>query len=123
MAKTQGPKILQKIESLYIEIIPILKRYPKAEKYTLAEKTENFFLDAIEEIYWSTYNRIDRSIHLSNARIKFQMVGFHLRVARRMGFVSEGLYEKISIEIVEIGKMISGWIKSVDRDENRAENV
>lgn len=123
MAKTQGPQILQKIESLYIEILPILKKYPKTEKYTLAEKTENFYLDAIEEIYWSTYNRSDRAAHLSNARIKFQMVSFQFRIARRMGFVSEGLYEKISVEIIEVGKMISGWIKNVDKGEHRAENL
>ncbi len=122
MTRTQGPKILQKIETLNLDLIPVLKKYPKTERYTLAEKTETFFLQGTESIYWAPHEKRTRPHHLSSARIQFQMSGYLLRIGRRMGFVSEGQYEKLSVDLVEIGKMISGWIKIVEKIESDAKN-
>lgn len=123
MTKTQGPQILQKIETLNLSLLPVLKKYPKTERYTLAEKTENFFLQGTESIYWGSYEKKERAHHLSKARIQFQMTGYLLRIGRRMGFTSEGQYEKLSVDLVEIGKMVSGWIKIVEKSAGDAKDV
>lgn len=123
MTKTQGPQILQKIENFNLLLLPVLKRYPKNERYTLAEKTENFFLQGTESIYWGSYERHERAHHLSKARIQFQMTGYLLRIGRRMGFTSEGQHEKLSVDLIEIGKMISGWIKIVEKIDQDAKNI
>lgn len=123
MTKTQGPQILQKIENFNLALLPVLKKYPKNERYTLAEKTENFFLQGTESIYWGSYERRERGHHLCKARIQFQMAGYLLRIGRRMGFISEGQYEKLSVDLIEIGKMVSGWIKIVEKTEHNAKDV
>lgn len=117
MKNVQGPKVLYKIESVHIEIMKSTRNYPKAARYTLAERTEKALLSGAECVFYASFNQFLRMDRLREARTHFQMVTFLLRIARRLGFVSDGFYEKISEDLSEIGKMISGWIKTVESDE------
>lgn len=114
MRDTQGPKVLLKIENVMIEIMKSVRNYPKVERYTLAEKTERTLLDGAENIFYASFNASARHSRLSEARTQFQMVNFLLRIAKREHFISEAFYEKITLDLVEIGKMITGWIKTIE---------
>jgi hypothetical protein len=122
MYQNNASLLLQKIENTFLEVLSTLKRYPKAERYTLGEKTEKILLDATEAIYAASYSPKSRIENLEKARIQFQMVIFLFRIARRQSFISEGAYEKIAAELVEIGKMVSGWLKSIEK-KNHAKNL
>jgi len=97
-----------------IEVSKSLRNYPKVERYTLAERTEKMLLGGAENIFFAVYNARTRMDRLKEARTQFQMVTFLLRIAKRQGFISEGFYEKITLDIVEVGKMISGWLKTCE---------
>ena len=117
MRESHGPRILQKIESLLLELQPLLSQYPKTQRYALGEKTETSLLEGIRSIYGATYSKEDRLSCLKFARVELQIVGMFLRIARRRGFLSEGAYENISLNLVEVGKMTSGWIKSTEQSQ------
>ncbi len=122
MDQNSASLLLQKIENVFLEILPALKRYPKAERYALGEKTENVLLDATEAIYTASYSPKFRVENLEKARVQFQMVIFLFRIARRQSFISEGAYKNISTELIEIGKMTSGWLKTLEK-KSHAKNL
>lgn len=118
MQGNHGPQVLQKIETLIIKIGPFLRRYPKAERFTLAERTEKLLLDSIESIYWATYSKNDRLLKLKSARVQLQIATLLLRLARRQSFLSEGAYEDLALDMIEAGRMLSGWIKACEKLPN-----
>ncbi|MCB0370025.1 MAG: four helix bundle protein [Bdellovibrionales bacterium] len=105
-------KVIQKLEVLLMELLPALRRFPKTERYTLAEKMEKVGLDVVESIYTASYHPQLRNESLNLARTRLHLLGFLLRISRRQGLLSEGLYEIISLKLVEIGKMLTGWEKA-----------
>ncbi len=120
MKDVQGPKVLYRIESLLIEIMKSVRNYPKVERYTLAERTERTLLNGTENVFYASYNSATRLERLREARTQFQMVTFLLRIAKRQQFISESFYAKTSEELVEIGKMITGWIKTTESTGKRS---
>jgi hypothetical protein len=123
MKDVQGPKVLYKIELLLIEIMKSVRNYPKVERYTLAERTEKTLLNGAENVFYASYNSALRLERLREARTQFQMVNFLLRVAKRQNFISEAFYAQTSGDLVEIGKMITGWIKTVELPRRKADGA
>lgn len=111
----EGPKVMLKVENLLIEVMQCIRNYPKTERYTLGERTELTLLSAAENIFYASYNQDARTQRLKTARTQFQMATWLLRLARRQSFISDGFYEKMSTDLIEIGKMISGWIKTSEK--------
>lgn len=114
MKNEQGPKILLKLENLLIEVMICLRKYPKAERYTLGEKTELTLLLGSENIFYAAFNANNRLEKLREARVQFQMVKWLFRIAQRQNFLSAGHCEKLSLELIEVGKMVSTWIKTCE---------
>lgn len=124
MKDTQGPKVLLKIENVMIEIMKSVRNYPRVERFTLAEKTEKTLLDGAENIFFASFNASTRSLRLREARTQLQMVMFLLRIAKRQNFISEAFFEKISLDLIEVGKMVTGWIKTTEsRNERHGTNL
>lgn len=97
-----------------IEIMKALRNYPKVERYTLAERTEKILLEGAENVFFASYNSSTRIERLKEARTQFQMANFLLRIAKRQSFISEGFYEKITLDLSEVGKMLTGWLKTCE---------
>ena len=114
MTDVPGPKVLLKIENLMIEIMKCLRNYPKTERYTLGERTESALLSGAENVFYASFNAKSRVERLKEARTQFQMVTWLLRIAQRQRFISEGFYENVSADLIEVGKMVTGWIKTCE---------
>lgn len=114
MKNEHGPKLLLKVENMLIEIMGCLRNYPKTARYTLGEKTELALLNGAENIFYASFNPKQRLERLREARVNFQMVNWLLRIAQRQKFVSVGLSEQLAGDLAEVGKMLSGWIKTCE---------
>jgi hypothetical protein len=112
MREPNSLKILQKAETLIIDLLPALRKFPKVERYTLAQEIEKECLEFVKHVHIAAYEIDGRLIHLKQARSSLQLVGFLLRLSRRQAFISEGFYELLTNQNIEIGKMLTGWIKT-----------
>jgi hypothetical protein len=106
-----GLKLKSQLEDFYIQIIPVLRRFPKVEKYTLAENIEKQVLSSIRLLLIAEYEPKKRMDSLVKLRINFHMTHFLLRVSHTQCFIKAGAYEQLSRQIFEMGKMTTGWIK------------
>lgn len=105
-------KIKGKIEEFYQELIPILQKFPKTQRYTLAENIEKETLACVRLIFEAEYVKDRRMDALKSLRTSLHVITFLLRVSSKSSFITDGVYEKLVRETSEMGKITSGWIKN-----------
>lgn len=99
----------------WMEIVPWImartERFPKNLRYSLAQKIDNICLEILELIVQAIYSQTKRDI-LQRINLKLDVLRALLQMAFKMQRLSESQYEYISRELLEIGKMVGGWLKS-----------
>lgn len=104
-------KLKGKIEEFYNELIPILRKYPKTQRYTLAENIEKETLRCVRLILEAKYVKTGREDTLRDLRTCLHLITFLLRISARGSFINEGTYERLTRNLTEMGKITSAWIK------------
>lgn len=106
-----GSDILNRLELLYLEIIPLVRSFPKDQKFTLGENIENALLTVVREFYSASYDKSSRESSLKQMRMSLHETVFLIRVSYKLKFIKESTYENLTKELIEIGKITSSWIK------------
>lgn len=108
------PAIAGKFYQLYRVAFGWFKLFPKKERYSLGEKTENAILDALTEIYY--LNQLPNPLKENRLLIlsaKNDLIKTFFRLALDLRVLEFGRYEQAQTLLQETGKMIGGWIKFV----------
>jgi hypothetical protein len=85
-------------------------KFPKSHRFSLAVKIENSVIELLE--LFITANMSQSKIKfLIQADQKLTVLKILLRLSYEMQFVSINSYEYGARELVEMGKMLGGWIK------------
>lgn len=108
--KTKEINALTRIYDLIKWIIPVLEKFPRSQKFLLADRIEVLLLDIMEMIIQSVYTR-DKEKFLREANIKIEKLRYLVRLVHDMKYVSTKKYEYIISALHEIGCEIGGWLK------------
>ncbi len=92
---------------------PILSRFPKVEKFSLAADIRSC-INELLELTITEDKRYTKKTTLENLDITNEQLKIYLRVAMELKYISFHSYEVWIGKLVEIGKMIGGLIKSVN---------
>lgn len=111
MASGDNLKLKGKLENFYLELIPILQRFPKVQRYTLAENIEKETLECARLIFEAEYGKTGRLEALKKLRTNLHLITFLLRVSHRKSFLKDNAYEMLTGATTEMGKLASSWIK------------
>jgi four helix bundle protein len=103
-------KIFHKTYEFIKWLHTLLNKFPKSEKYTMAQKIENTSLSFLESIIQSN-NDFDKKQSLQKAIIELDKLRIFFRLSKDLQFISFDQYEYGSELINEIGKMLGGWYK------------
>lgn len=107
-------KLKGKIEEFYQGLIPILQKFPKTQRYTLAENIEKETLACVKLIFEAEYIKARRSDALKQLRTRLHVITFLLRISAKSSFIKENIYEQLTRDTTEMGKITSGWIKNTE---------
>jgi len=119
LPKLKNPEVFYMIEDMKIfhktyEFIKwlhtLLNKFPKSEKYTMAQKIENTSLNFLESIIQSN-NDFEKIKSLQKAIIELDKLRIFFRLSKDLQFISFEQYEYGSNLINEIGRMLGGWYK------------
>ncbi len=102
------PKLVDFIEW----IIPALDKFPKSRKFFLGDRIATGLLDVLDKLIEANYSR-EKLLLLRKANLQLEKIRYLLRIAYRMRCFDVRKYEFCSKALVEIGRMIGGWIKSL----------
>ncbi len=103
-------KIFHKTYEFIKWLHTLLNKFPKLEKYTMAQKIENTSLNFLESIIQSN-NDFDKRQSLQKAIIELDKLRIFFRLSKDLQFISFDQYEYGSKLINEIGRMLGGWYK------------
>jgi hypothetical protein len=102
---------------LLVWIIPRATDFPRPYRDTLSWRLQNAVLDFQEALYDANAVQGDaRLAHLKRADACLNTARLYLRLARQMQWLSSGQYEHVSKMVMEIGRLLGGWIRQTQTD-------
>lgn len=107
-------KILQKVFDMMKYGYQALAQFPKSEKFALVadiKRCLHLILERVIEANKKYYKKTT----LQELDVEVTKLKAYLRLSHELGFLPPKKYELWSAMVVEIGKMIGGWIKSVQK--------
>ena len=105
--------ILQKTYDLMLYVFPLLSKFPKNQRFTLAQHIQNNLLDMAAHITRANMSRgRDRWLELREINACLEVLRLNTRLSMELGFLPRKQWEQISIRTNEIGKLLGGWMKT-----------
>jgi hypothetical protein len=103
--------VLKKLEDWVSHLQPSLRNFPKAVRFTLAQRLENTSFECIDHVVQANLDKPRRLEHLFRARICAERLQVLIRVAHAQSWIDLKHYELYSEYLVEIAKMLAGWAR------------
>lgn len=107
-------KILQKTFDMMNYAYPALAQYPKGEKFALVVDTKRC-MDVMLERIIEANKKYYKKTTLQELDVEVEKLKAYVRLSYNLGFLPPKKYEQWSGLVVEIGRMVGGWIKSVSK--------
>lgn len=102
--------VVEKHYQLILWMLPKMAKFPKDQRFLLADRIERILLDILEMLIEAVYSREKREI-LIRVNLKLDCLRFMMRIAKDMKYVSLGGYDFFCQSVLEIGRMVGGWLK------------
>ena len=102
--------IYQKLYDLITYAFPIVNRFPKNQRFVLAQQIENSLLDAVKLVAKANLQR-DKRRTLYELDIQLNMTKLLIRVAHDLNLLSHRHYGQMAMRMKEIGRLLGGWRK------------
>lgn len=105
--------ILTKLFNFYKEVTQSISFFPKTKRYILGQKIDQVTLDMIELVMTAGYQIREKKLPiLEKASIKLDLLKMLVRLSWETKCLDNTSYQKLSSQLVEIGKMLGGWMKT-----------
>jgi len=93
-----------------------LPHFPKRSKYTLGNKIDSLFIENLELIFIALYLPRDHKLpYIKKSIGKLDLLKFFLQISWEINSLENNKYIAISEPINEVGKMLGGWYKQVEK--------
>ncbi|MFA4942141.1 MAG: four helix bundle protein [Patescibacteria group bacterium] len=120
MNKSSHPPIaLIKTKSAYSLWFQTLAEFPKVYRYNLGGKIEGYFLLLLESLFIASYLSKEKKIaQLSIVVLKLDNLKFFLQLAWENKCISNDKYSVLSENLNEIGRMVGGWKRGLEKQNS-----
>ena len=89
----------------------------KQSRYTLGAKIDLLFIETVELLFVAgTINRTQKLPILLKASGKLDVLKFFLQIIWELKIIDTKKYILLSEPLNEIGKMLGGWIKNIEKE-------
>ncbi len=99
-------------------LLPVTNSFPRAHRHTATQRLLDAAFDLRERLEEANARKgAERRERLARADEALGKLRLYLRLAHRWGWLSPGQYEHVSGMVVEIGRLLGGWQKTVKNDQ------
>lgn len=96
--------------------INLISHIPKGSRYTIGARIENKFLDLLETSYTAYFSEKDsKTKQISDCIFILDIIKFLISVSWEGKLISNKQYEIVALKLDEVGKMLGGWRKSLEK--------
>lgn len=104
--------LARKVEELLNKTVyPMLKNFPKAEKYSLCQEIKQAFYALLKAIMLANNIKSRRKIYQEEADSYQKLLLVLISVACEQQYITQKKKAHLQLKLLEIGKLIGGWIK------------
>lgn len=107
-------KILEKVFDMIGYAYPALAQFPKAEKFSLVADIKHI-MDRMLELTIEAQKKYYKKTTLQELDVCVAKLKAYIRLSFNLKFLPMSKYEIWSGMVVEIGKMLGGWLKTVNQ--------
>lgn len=104
--------IKQKHEDMMKYGYVCLRQFPKSERHTLSAEIRLTMYE-IDKLIIRSQKRYFKKTTLQDLDIEVAHLKTKIRLAKELGFLPFNKYENWEKMVIEIGKMVGGWIKKM----------
>lgn len=108
----QSLTVYRKTEELLYKIYPRLVNYPKSEKFSLCQNIKETFFSILTNISLGNSVKSKRKTYLQEADGYLQTLKTLMKLSKQRKYISDGFFKEVDLELTEINKMLSGYIRS-----------
>lgn len=113
--KTITP-VVEKHYRLILWTLPKLASFPKDQRFLLADRIENILLDILELLITAVYEGAgQKRAILIKVNLRLDHLRFMMRLAKDMQYFNVKAYDFFCKQVLEVGRMVGGWLKAVAR--------
>ncbi len=104
--------LYNEVYTLYLDLYPLLKKFPNSEKFILRQNIENTLFEIIIELdRFMVLQKKENSSCLKKANYLFDKFKLLIRISKDLHIISQGQYLQITEKSQNIGKLLGGVIK------------
>lgn len=97
------------------ELIPAINAFPRDQRHILGVRLETLCLDTLEMLIEAFYlPKPEKKPKLQQANLQLEKIRQLLRMGYELGYCNSTRYGLFAAKLLEIGKMVGGWLKSLD---------
>lgn len=112
----QDATILTKAYDFVKGLIPLINTFPRDQRYILGDHLERKALEAQELLIEAYYlPREKKPARLHQVNIGLEKLRYLLRLCYELGYYNSTRYSILTQQLLELGRMTGGWIKSLEK--------
>jgi len=108
----QSLQLHKKIEDTLYKVYPKLKHYPKSEKFSLCQNIKENFFELLKCVSLGNSVKSKRKTYLQEADGHLQILKVLMKLSKQRKYISTGFFKEVDLDLTEINKMLSGYIRS-----------
>ncbi len=105
------PPVFQRFYLLAGWLLDRVEKYPKNARFTFGQRLTDRALAIIEHLVRAAYGR-RRADNLAAVNTELEILRVLLRLSKDRRYISPDQYEYAIGELLDIGKMVGGWLRS-----------
>jgi 23S rRNA-intervening sequence protein len=106
--------VLTRTYDLLLYVVPQLVKFPRAQKFVLADRLQNSLTDLLELFVEAYYTRDERKrTALQTANLELEKIRYLVRLAKDLHCIDLRRYEFITGKLNDIGIQTGAWLKSL----------
>jgi four helix bundle protein len=95
-------------------ILPMAEKFPKSQRFVVTQRLQNSVLNFQESLIEANALRgAKRTERLRLADAELRKTRLYLRLCEKWKWLTPGQYKHASVMVVEIGRLLGGWMKYV----------
>lgn len=107
---------ITKLYDFILWMVPKLEKYPRGQKFLLADRIEGLMLNILECLIDAAYSK-KKDEALRSANLKLEKLRYLIRLSKDLKLLNIKSYEFSARAIDDIGCSVGGWIKYSRRED------
>jgi len=110
--RKQSP-IFSRTSDFIIWLLNHTEKFPKSERFRMAKRLEDSAFSFYELLIEATRSTKRKRQHLIKADVELEKLRLYVRMSQQRKLTSISQYHFAAGILVEIGKLLGGWLKTV----------